>query len=73
MIEARLPNGIDTKPEVLAHHLTEAGLAEAAIPLWQAAGELALKRTALAEAISHLNQGLELVCHRPLVFGTRRR
>ncbi len=29
--------------------------------LWQAAGDLALKRMALTEAISHLNQGLNLV------------
>ena len=41
------------------------GTSEAAIPLWQTAGELALKRMALTEAISHLNQGLELVSTLP--------
>jgi class 3 adenylate cyclase len=61
VIEAHFPHVASTEPEVLAHHLTAAGLAEAAIPLWQAAGELALKRRAMAEAISHLNRGLELV------------
>src|SRR3954454_4403050 len=61
VIEARFPNIKTTEPELLAHHLTEAGLAETAIPLWQAAGELALKRVALTEAISHLNQGLGLI------------
>ena len=65
VIEQRFPNIKTTEPEVLAHHLTAAGLAEAAIPLWQAAGELALKRMALAEAIAHLNQGLELVSTLP--------
>ena len=65
VIEQRFPNIKTTEPEVLAHHLTAAGLAEAAIPLWQAAGELALKRMALTEAISHLNQGLELVSTLP--------
>jgi predicted ATPase len=65
VIEQRLPNVGATEPELLAHHLTEAALAEAAIPLWQAAGELALKRMALTEAISHLNQGLELVSTLP--------
>jgi tetratricopeptide (TPR) repeat protein len=64
-IEARLPETKDTETEVLAHHLTAAGLSEAAIPLWQSAGELALKRTALTEAISHLNHGLELVTTLP--------
>jgi class 3 adenylate cyclase/tetratricopeptide (TPR) repeat protein len=61
VIEERFPNIKSTEPEVMAHHLTAAGLAEAAIPLWQAAGELALKRTALTEAIAHLDQGLELI------------
>ena len=65
VIEQRFPNIKITEPEVLAHHLTAAGLAEAAIPLWQAAGELALKRMALTEAIAHLNQGLELVSTLP--------
>jgi tetratricopeptide (TPR) repeat protein len=65
VIEARFPNIKTTEPEVLAHHLTAAGLAEAAIPLWQAAGQLALKRMALTEAISHLAQGLELVSTLP--------
>ena len=65
VIEQRFPNIKTTEPEVLAHHLTEAGLTEAAIPLWQAAGELASKRMALTEAIAHLNQGLELVSALP--------
>ena len=65
VIDERFPNIKTTEPEVLAHHLTAAGLAAAAIPLRQVAGELALKRMALAEAISHLNQGLELVSTLP--------
>ena len=65
VIEQRFPNIKTTEPEVLAHHLTAAGLTEAAIPLWQAAGELALKRMALTEAIAHLDQGLELVSTLP--------
>src|SRR6202044_1441601 len=51
VIGQRFPNIKVTEPEVLAHHLTEAGLAEVAIPLWRTAGELALKRMALTEAI----------------------
>jgi tetratricopeptide (TPR) repeat protein len=65
VIEQRFSIVKATEPEVLAHHLTAAGLTEAAIPLWQAAGELALKRMALTEAIAHLNQGLELVSTLP--------
>jgi hypothetical protein len=65
VIEARFPNIKTTEPEVLAHHLTAAGLTEAAIPLWQSAGELALRRMAPTEAISHLDRGLELVSTLP--------
>jgi class 3 adenylate cyclase/tetratricopeptide (TPR) repeat protein len=65
VIDQRLPAIKTTEPEMLAHHLTAGGLAEAAIPLWRAAGELALKRVALTEAIAHLNQGLELVATLP--------
>src|SRR6202012_4213117 len=35
VIEQRFSNIQTTEPEVLAHHLTAAGRAEAAIPLWQ--------------------------------------
>ena len=64
-IEARFPSIKTAEPEVLAYHLTEAGLTEAAIPLWQSAGGLGLQRMALTEAISHLNRGLELVATLP--------
>ena len=64
-IAQHYPETKDTEPQVLAHHLTAAGQAEAAIPLWQSAGGLALKRMALTEAISHLNKGLELVASLP--------
>jgi class 3 adenylate cyclase/tetratricopeptide (TPR) repeat protein len=66
VMEQRLPNIKTTEPEVLAHHLTEAGLAEAAVPMWQSAGELAVKRMALNEAIANLNRGLELVHTLPM-------
>jgi tetratricopeptide (TPR) repeat protein len=65
VIEQRFAVVKVTEPEVLAHHFTEAGLADAAIPLWQSAGELASKRWTLNEAISHLNQGIELVATLP--------
>ena len=64
-IEVRFPTVKITEPEVLAHHLTVAGLIEAAVPLWQAAGERASKRMAMTEAIAHLDQGLELVSTMP--------
>jgi class 3 adenylate cyclase/tetratricopeptide (TPR) repeat protein len=65
VIDGRFANIKVSEPEVLAHHLTVAGLTGAAIRQWQSAGELALKRMALTEAISHLNQGLGLVSNLP--------
>ncbi len=60
-----MPNIAATEPELLAHHYNEAKQPEKAIPLWQKAGSLALVRMALAEAIAHLNKGLELVAALP--------
>jgi predicted ATPase len=65
VIEERFPNIKITEPEVLAHHHTQAGQLQQAVPLWEEAGQLALKRMALTEAISHLNRGLELVSSLP--------
>jgi len=65
VIDERFPTTKDTEPELLAHHLTAAGLAEAAIPFWKRAGELALNRMAVNEAIAHLNKGLELSNDQP--------
>ena len=61
VLEEHFPTTKDTEPELLAHHLTAAGQAEAAIGYWQKAGKLALKRLALNEAISHLNHGMEII------------
>ena len=64
-IEDQIPSVKDTEPEVLAHHLTNGERNDLAIPLWQRAGELALNRMALTEAIAHLERGLELVATLP--------
>src|SRR5256712_3888324 len=46
VLEGRFPETVETQPELLAHHYTEAGLAEHAIPYWQRAGEHASERSA---------------------------
>ena len=61
VLRERLTDAGETGPEVLAHHLTEAGLAARAIPYWRRAGELAVGRSANLEAIAHLSKGLELI------------
>jgi predicted ATPase len=52
---------VESQPELVAHHYTEAGFIEQAIPYWQRAGERAVKRSANVEAISHFTKGLELL------------
>jgi TOMM system kinase/cyclase fusion protein len=61
VLEARFPEILETQPELLAHHYTEAGLIAQAIPYWQRAGERAIQRSANVEAISHLTKGLEVL------------
>ena len=61
VIEARFPALVETQPELLAHHYTEAGLTEQAIPYWQQAGQHASDRSAYLEAISHFTTGIALL------------
>ena len=46
--------------EALAHHFTHAGQTDLAIEWWGKAGDQALRRSAFAEAISHLGKAIEL-------------
>ncbi len=61
VLEEQFAETKETQPELLAHHYTEAGLTEQAIPYWQGAGQRAIERSANSEAISHLTRGLELL------------
>jgi class 3 adenylate cyclase/predicted ATPase len=51
----------ETRPELLAHHFTEAGLADRAAEYWLKAGRYALARSAMKEAEGLLRKGLGLV------------
>jgi predicted ATPase len=61
VLESRFPETVETQPELLAQHYTEAGLTDQAIPYWQRAGQRALERSAHVEAIAHLAKGLALL------------
>jgi len=56
---------VERQPELVAHHYTEAGHHDQAIPYWQQAGEQASARSAYAEATNHLTQALELLKTQP--------
>ncbi len=60
-LEERFADTVASQPEIVAHHFTEAGLVEPAIDYWLKAGNLALSRSANAEAVKHLRQGIELM------------
>ena len=61
MLVGEFAETVATKPELVAHHYTEAGLAEQAVPFWQQAGQRAMERSANEEAIAHLTCGLNLL------------
>jgi predicted ATPase len=61
VLEAQFPETAEAEPELLTHHHTEAGLAEQAVGCWQRAGERSNARSAYAEAVAHLTQGLEVL------------
>jgi len=60
VLEERFPDIVASEPEIVARHFTEARLVDPAIDYWLKAGNLALSRSANAEAVKHLRQGIEL-------------
>jgi predicted ATPase len=56
---------IETQPELLAHHLAQAGFTERAIDYLRSAGQRSIERSANAEAIGHLTRALQLLQSRP--------
>jgi class 3 adenylate cyclase/predicted ATPase len=65
VLERSFPELVQTQPELVAHHYTEAGQDEAAIHYWQQAAQWARQRSAYVEAISHSRQGLLLLGNLP--------
>ena len=64
-LETRFSESAVHQPELLAHHYTEAGLAEQAVAYWQQAGQRAIQGSANVEAIAHLTKGLALLRTQP--------
>jgi predicted ATPase len=61
VLEERFPGTAVAQPELLAHHFTEAGITEKAVPYWQKAGEIAVRRSAHTIAIGHFENGIALI------------
>ena len=61
VLEAQFAEIVETQPELLAHHYTEASLSTQAVSYWQKAGQRAVERSAHVEATSYLRKGLEVL------------
>jgi len=63
---------IETKPELIAHHLAQAGSAERSIASWLKAARISIARGGTAETVAQLHRGLALLGEVP-DHATRRR
>jgi class 3 adenylate cyclase/predicted ATPase len=65
VLEKQWPETAETQSELLAHHCAQAGLVDRAIAYYARAGQRAIARSAMAEAIAQLTKGLELLTSLP--------
>lgn len=64
-LEQSWPSVVETQPETVARHFTEAHRFDCAAMYWLRAGRLAEQRSAHIEAIAHLQQGIAAVAELP--------
>lgn len=60
-LQGHFADAVAHQPEILAWHYTEARIIDKAVVQWLAAGRSALRRSAMVEALEHLNRGIVLV------------
>jgi predicted ATPase len=58
-LETSSPELMDSQPELLAHHYTEAGLVQKSVACWGKAGRRSAARSAMAEAASQFQKALD--------------
>ncbi|MCP3395269.1 AAA family ATPase [Bradyrhizobium sp. CCGB12] len=71
-LENQFPELVESRPELLARHCTEAGLIEKAAGLWGKAGQRSLARSALVEATEQLTRALSQIASSPGTPALRR-
>jgi class 3 adenylate cyclase/predicted ATPase len=64
-LEGQFADIVESQPELLARHCTEAGLIERAVPMWVQAGSNAARTSASTEALRHFNKALDLARSMP--------
>jgi class 3 adenylate cyclase len=72
-LEDRFPEVVMAQPALLAQHCTEAGLAEQAVVFWLKAGQQALARSAMPEAVAQSRKGLGALAALPDSSGRQQR
>jgi class 3 adenylate cyclase/predicted ATPase len=60
-LENRFPEIVAAQPALLARHCGEAGLAERAVGYWLKAGQHALARSVMSEAVTQFRKGIDLL------------
>jgi len=70
--EQQFQDVVEVRPELLAHHLAQAGFAERAIGFWLKAARIAIGHGAVAEAAAQLHRGLALIGQMPDQSARRR-
>jgi len=63
VLSTQFPEKVEENPEIMAHHCTEAGDYQNATQYWLRAGRMAMQRSANADAIAHLLNGLKALEH----------
>jgi predicted ATPase len=58
-LETHSPEIVESQPELLAQHYTEAGLVEKSVTYWGKAGQRSAARSAMAEAAAQLQKALD--------------
>ena len=71
-LESQFADVVESQPELLARHCTEAGLIEKAASLWGKAGQRSLRRSALVEAAEQLTRALDQIATLPATPALRR-
>ena len=64
-LESQFAEIVESQPEALARHCTEADLIEKAADLWGKAGQRSLERSALVEAVAQLTRALDQIASLP--------
>lgn len=64
-LESQFPEIVAAQPQLMAHHCAEAGFNEKAVSYRLKSGQQAVARSAMTEAVSQLQKGLELLANMP--------